>query len=97
MLTHYERSQLERAVDCIRAGFFPKNPDELADIMEHCLMADQRVEHRAKVYKTPASGALIEAINYYGLVATKGDTVGALLTSVVDAESFMQKIGPIKI
>lgn len=92
MLTHYERSQLERAVDCIRAGCCPKNLDELAGILEHCLMADRRVAKRAKVYKTPASGALIEAINYYGLVATKGDTVGALLTSVVEVESFMQKL-----
>lgn len=92
MLTPYERSQLERAVDCIRAGCCPKNLDELAGILEHCLMADRRVAKREHVYKTPASGALIEAIKYYGLFATKGDTVGALLTSVVDAESFMQKI-----
>ena len=92
MLTTYERSQLERAVDCIRAGCCPKNLDELAGILEHCLMADRRAAKRERIYKTPASGALIEAINYYGLVATKGDTVGALLTSVVDAESLAQNI-----
>ena len=92
MLTHYERSQLERAVDCIRAGCCPKNLDELAGILEHCLMADRRAAKRERIYKTPASGALIKAINYYGLVVTEGDTVGDLLTAVVDAESLIQTV-----
>lgn len=90
MLTDYERSQLEWAVYCIRAGCCPKNLDELAGILEHCLMADRQAAKRERIYKGPASGALIEAINYYGLVATKGDTVGDLLTSVVISESMIQ-------
>ena len=49
MLTSYERSQLERAVDCIRAGCCPKNLDELAGILERCLMADHRAAERAQV------------------------------------------------
>ena len=92
MLTHYERSQLERTVDCIRAGCCPKNLDELAGILEHCLMADRRAAKRERIYKTPASGALIEAINYYGLVVTDGNTVGDLLTAVVNAESLIQTV-----
>lgn len=92
MLTPYERSQLERVVDCIRAGCFPKNLDELSGILENLLMEDRRAAKRKRVYKAPASGALIEAINHYGLVANEGDTVGDLLTSVVQAESLIQTV-----
>lgn len=92
MLTHYERSHLERAVDCIRAGCCPKNLDELAGILENLLMEDRRAAKRKRVYKAPASGALIKAIDCYGLVANEGDTVGDLLTSVVIAESLIQTV-----
>ena len=91
MLTDYERSQLERAVDCIRAGCCPKNLDELAGILEHCLMADRMAVARAPVYEQPASRRLLKSMDKYGLPVRGGDTVGVLLTAIVAAESRHQE------
>ena len=91
MLTHYERSQLERAVDCIRAGCCPNNLDELAGILERCLMADRLAVGRAPVYECPASKRLLRAMDKYGLPVADGDTVGALLTAIVAAEDRHQE------
>ena len=91
MLTPYERSQLERAVDCIRAGCCPKNLDELAGILERCLRTDRRVAERVQVYKHPASKRLLKAMDKYGLPVADGDTVGALLTAIVAAEDRYQE------
>lgn len=91
MLTSYERSQLERAVDCIRAGCCPRNLDELAGILEHCLMADRLAVARAPVYEHPASKLLLKAMDKYGLPVADGDTVGDLLTAIVAAEDSHQE------
>lgn len=91
MLTSYERSQLERAVDCIRAGCCPRNLDELAGILERCLMADRLAVARAPVYEHPASKRLLKAMDKYGLPVADGDTVGALLTAIVAAEDRHQE------
>ena len=91
MLTPYERSQLERAVDCIRAGCCPKNLDELAGILERCLLADHLAVARAPVYEHPASKRLLKAMDKYGLPVADGDTVGALLTAIVAAEDRHQE------
>lgn len=91
MLTSYERSQLERAVDCIRAGCCPRNLDELAGILEHCLMADRLAVARAPVYEHPASKRMLKAMDKYGLPVADGDTVGALLTAIVAAEDRHQE------
>lgn len=90
MLTDYERSQLERAVDCIRAGFCPINLDELAGILEHCLMADHRAAERAQVYKHPASKRLLKAMGKYDLPFSDGDTVGVVIAAIVGSEKFFQ-------
>lgn len=92
MLTSYERSQLERAVDCIRAGFCPKNLDELADILEHSLASDPLTAEREWVYNAPASRALCNAIDFYGLIVDDGATVGDLLAAIVRVESGYQKV-----
>lgn len=91
MLTSYERSQLERAVDCIRAGCCPKNLDELAGILENLLVSDHRAAERERVLKAPASRGLCKAIDSYGLVVDDNATVGELISAVVRVESGYQK------
>ena len=91
MLTHYERSQLERAVDCIRAASGLKHLEELAGILEHGLMADRLAVTRAPVYEHPPSKRLLRAMDKYGLPVADGDTVGALLTAIVAAEDRHQE------
>ena len=91
MLTDYERSQLERAVDCIRAGCCPKNLDELAGILENILVSDHRAAERERVLKAPASRGLRKAIGTYGLVMDDDAAVGDLLAAVVRVESGFQK------
>ena len=90
-MTDYERSQLERAVDCIRAGCCPKNLDELAGILERCLLSDRRAVAREPVYEHPASKRLLKVMDKYGLPVADGDTVGALLTAIVAAEDRHQE------
>lgn len=91
MLTPYERSQLELAVDCIQAGSIPPNLEKLAGILEHCLREDQQAEERKTAYAGAASRDLIRAMDVYGLPVRKGDTVGEVLTAIVAAESRYQK------
>ena len=91
MLTSYERSQLERAVDCIRAGCCPKNLDELAGILEHCLESEHRAVLRKLVYNGQASRRLRKAIDSYGLVVDDDATVGELLAAVFRVESGYQE------
>ena len=90
MLTDYERSQLERAVDCIRAGCCPKNLDELAGILERCLMADHRTAERMQVYKHPASKRLLKAMDKYDLHFSDGATVGIVIAAITGSEKIFQ-------
>lgn len=90
MLTPYERSQLERAVDCIRAGCCPINLEDLAEILERCLVSDHRAVLRNLVYTGQASRSLRKALNAYGLVVDDDATVGELIDAIVRVESAYQ-------
>lgn len=46
MLTPYERSRLDEALDCMRVGLCPRNLEELAQIFERCLEEASQVTPR---------------------------------------------------
>ena len=90
-MTEYECGVIERAVDCIRAGCSPRNLDELADTLERALLESRRALSREAIYNAPASKALLEAVDSYGVPVFVGDTVGQLLKVIVESERKAQE------
>lgn len=87
MLTPYERSQLELARAQIRNSQSPGNLEELAMIFDHILQEEYREDIRVAVCLAPASQKLIQTMGVYGLPIFQGETVGEMLTALVEEEA----------